>query len=195
MIVKNSIKVLLLNIILMLPLLSGCVSSQNPDESLSISPDAASHPGNRLTFEYPRLAVAQMGVERDSPVYIYIMTNIASPLPVRWEYFTPYDPERGEKTINDIDFSDNFLIFVSMGFQSNTGPKITVENIWQDQGVIYVEADFDITMGKTVQSLYSEPTAIIQVSKGNMTQFGEITFILLDQLGNERATATCNVPR
>ena len=164
-------------------------SETNPIQNASVT----SPPGNQLAFEDFRLAVAKMGVSTDTPAYVFVMTNTKSPLPDRWEYFTPFAPEREEKTIEDVDFSKDFLLFVSMGFKSVTGPKITVERIWQVQETIYIQANFDTAVGQTVQPMFSEPTTIIKVSKDNMTQFGEITFVLLDQSGKERATTTCEI--
>jgi len=157
-------------------------------------PSATSKPGNQLAFEYFRLAAALMELRRGTPAYVFIMTNAKSPLPDRWEYYTPFAPEREEKTIEDVDFSKNFLLFVSMGFQGVTGPGITVERIWQVQEIIYIQANFD-SGGPTVQPMWSEPTNIVKVSKDNMTQFGDITFRLLDQSGEERATATYEIPK
>lgn len=131
--------------------------------------------------------------EPGTPPYIFVITHTQSPLPDRWEYYT-VDPQR-EKLINieDVDFSKYFMLVVSMGFQSVTGPKITVESIWQVGDVIYTQANFDMD-GPTYQPTFSEPARSVRVSTENMTQFGEITFILLDQEGEERARTTCEIP-
>jgi hypothetical protein len=197
----NTIKRMLLIIPVTFLLLSGCTSSNGtppPDTSnstitiSSTNPSSTFQPENQLDFEFFNLAAATMGVKQGTPAYIFVMSNSKSPLPDRWEYYTPFDPKREEKTIEDVDFSKNFLLLISMGFRSVTGPKITVEKIWQVQEIIYVQANFD-PGGPTVQPMYSEPATIVLVSKNNMTQFGEITFKLLDQWGNERAGTTCEI--
>jgi hypothetical protein len=80
-----------------------------------------------------------------------------------------------------------------MGMQAVTGPDIEVVQIWQTDNIIYVEAYFD-QAGPTALESWSFPLDIVKVSKENMIQFGEITFILLDQEGEERARTTQVIP-
>lgn len=131
--------------------------------------------------------------EEDTTPYIFVITHNQSTLPDRWEYFT--SDQYREKFINieDVDFSNYFILVVSMGFQGVTGPKITVENIWQIGDTIYIQANFDLG-GPTYQPTYSEPAYSVRVSKDNMIQFGEITLIFLDQNGTERARIVCEIP-
>jgi hypothetical protein len=103
------------------------------------------------------------------------------------EYLPGYLPE-----LEDVDFSQYFILFTFMGFHYNTGPKIKVTQIWQINDTVYVEAFFD-QGGPTYQPMYSSPCDIVKVSKKNMTQFGEITFILLDQEGAERTRTVYNI--
>jgi len=100
---------------------------------------------NELYFEELWVAFfPSRGTIEDIPPYIFIITNAQSQLPDGWKYYTS-DPNR-EKCINveDVDFSNNFILVVSMGIQSVTGPKITVESIWQEVDTIYVQANFDL---------------------------------------------------
>ena len=195
---------LLIWILLVMPLMFlpvyGCntvdtltTSSPTPSTA-STSPDITTTPphDNELYFDELWTTLRHRLVEDINP-YIVVITHTQSTLPDRWEYFTS-DRYR-EKFINieDVDFSKYFILVMSMGFQGVTGPKITVESIWQVGDTIYTQADFDLG-GPTYQPLYSEPARSVMVSKENMTQFGEITFILLDQEWEERARITCEIP-
>jgi len=125
----------------------------------------------------------------DIPTQIYIMAGKDSPLPpVIEEIFTDYQTK-----LKTVDYSRDFILFAFMGFQSLTGPTIEVTQIWQIDNTIYIEALFD-QGGPTYAPGWSSPSHIVKVSKDNMTQFGEITFILLDQDGEERARTICEIP-
>jgi hypothetical protein len=156
----------------------------------STSPGATSQVLNKLTFKPFRLAVTWK-VKEDFPSQIIIITNTQSPLPKPFEYYTPSDPKK--ETIEDVDFSQYFLLIVCMGFQAVTGPSIEVKDTWQDQDKIHVQAEFN-RGGPTFLPAYSSPGDIIKVSKDSLTQFGDITFILSDQWGDERAQTTCEIP-
>lgn len=202
------VKFLILIVPLMVFLLCGCSAddtsttthdivptetSKSPDTILIPSPTTTSQPENQLTFGNFNLAVHLNSTKENTPAYIHVMTDTESPLPDRWEYYTPFAPERQEKTIEDVDFSKHFLLFASMGFRGWTGPQITIKQIRQDGDIIYVQAKF-YPGGPTGQPMHSEPTHLVRVSKENMIQTGEITFVLLDEEGNERARNTCVIP-
>ena len=79
-----------------------------------------------------------------------------------------------------------------MGSETVKGSNIKVKQIWQTDNIIYVEAYFD-QAGPAYMDATSSPYDVVKVSKENMTRFGEITFILLDQEEKERARAIYNI--
>jgi hypothetical protein len=116
------------------------------------------------------------------------MTNAQSPLP---GVLTSLFPD-GAETLKYVDFSEYFEIFVFMGTQGVTGPFIKPERIWQNKNIIYVLADFN-NGGPYHLDAESAPGQSMKVSKSNMTQFGYLTFILLDLSGKERARGIFDV--
>ncbi len=73
-----------------------------------------------------------------------------------------------------------------MGSRSG-GPKIIIQEIRQVKDVIYILAIFDED-GPTYLPTVGNPAQVVTVSKTNMTQFGQIAFKLIDQIGTERAS-------
>jgi len=142
---------------------------------------------HELAFENYWSFTRDSSAIESTPVYISVIPTAESPLPNKWEYTSPLVTEK-------IDFSSNYLVFASMGFRGVTGPKITVQNIWQEQTTIYIQALFD-EAGPTYLALTSEPTAVVKVGKEKMAQAGQITFILVDQNGNTKATTTSEIPK
>jgi hypothetical protein len=167
-------------LIVFLFIVSSC-ASRNSESSSNANP-----PGNILEFEDYSI---DFGMEYlDVSTHIYVVPSLNSPLPDEVLYVSPDT----KSELDAFDFSQYFILFAFMGSQSLTGPTIKVTQIWQIDNTIYVEALFD-QGGPTYQPMYSSPVYIVKVSKNNMTQFGEITFILLDQEGAERTRTVYNI--
>ena len=63
-----------------------------------------------------------------------------------------------------------------------------IKGIWQDKDTVYISAHLDDrSPAMTVTDAESSQYITLKVSMDDMTQFGEITFILLDQDGKERS--------
>jgi len=161
-------------------------TSPTPTTTNITTPTTTNPPGNILTFE--DIAINWLYKELDIPTQIRVMTSIDSQLPNVIDYITL----ESQPELNAVDFSRHLLLFAFMGFQGVTGPTIKVTQIWQIDNTIYVEAFFN-QGGPKYQPTHSSPADVVRVSKDNMTQFGEITFILLDQFGEERASAVYNI--
>ena len=205
-IIKRSFLCVLINVLLIvciLVIISACsntittqpngTSTQPTDTpttsatpTTSPTPTTTNPPGNILTFE--DIAINWLYKELDIPTQIRVMTSIDSQLPNVIDYITL----ESQPELNAVDFSRHLLLFAFMGFQGVTGPTIKVTQIWQIDNTIYVEAFFN-QGGPKYQPTHSSPADVVRVSKDNMTQFGEITFILLDQFGEERASAVYNI--
>jgi hypothetical protein len=129
----------------------------------------------------------------ENTAYVWVIPDIQQyHRPDGIERFPPFEeqhevPEPPPEIV-DFDYSHYFILYAFMGMQAVTGPDIEVVQIWQTDNIIYVEAYFD-QAGPTYLESWSFPVDIVKVNKDNMTQFGEITFILLDQEGKERARA------
>ncbi|HEY98684.1 MAG TPA: hypothetical protein G4O16_10960 [Dehalococcoidia bacterium] len=173
-------------ILTLLLLFSACNTNNSTTPTNSSTSSTTNPPGNILEFEdYP----IDFGMEYiNVPTHIYVMSSINSPLPNEVLYVSP----ETQADLNSFEFPRYFILFAFMGSQTLTGPSIKVTQIWQIDNTIYIEAFFD-KGGPTYQPAYSLPCDIVKVSKENMTQFGEITFILLDQFGEERASAVYNI--
>lgn len=116
----------------------------------------------------------------DIPTQVYVITSKDSPPPP----VIAFEDEEYIPELENVDFSQYFILFTFMGLQTVTGPTIKVTQIWQTDNTIYVEAFFD-QGGPTYQPAWSSPCYIVKVCKNNMILFGKITFVLLDQEGKE----------
>jgi hypothetical protein len=183
-------------ILVMLLTVPACDNSVSPSTSETTSPDTSATttnpPENMLSFEH--IFTSRNTSVLEIPTKIYVMTSSDSPLPYPindfWEYYDNKIPR--EEILDTIDFSRYFILLAFMGSQPVTGPNIEVKQIWQTDNIIYVEAYFD-PAGPAFMDSLSSPYDVVKVSKDNMPQFGEITFILLDQNGEERARAVYDI--
>jgi hypothetical protein len=186
---KRSFLYPLVNALLILALLllvSACDTNNSTTPTNSSTPSTTNPPGNILEFE--DFFMYMTWKTPDIPTQVYVMTSKDSPPPP----VIAFEDEEYLPEVEDVDFSQYFILFTFMGLQSVTGPTIKVTQIWQIDNDIFIEAFFD-QGGPTYQPAWSSPCDIVKVSKENMTQFGEITFILLDQYGEERARAVYSI--
>jgi hypothetical protein len=152
----------------------------------TIPPIRTVHPGE-LVFE--QLTVSPVMKEEDIPVQMHVMTSNESPLPdVIYEI-----PAEGQIELDGTDYSQNFTLFVFTGKQNFGDVAHKVTQIWQTDNIIYIHANFPKPT-KTVIPGFIYGKFVIKVSKDNMTQFGEIKFILIDQDERQRAVTTCDIP-
>jgi len=165
------------------------VTSSLPTDTLTTSATSiTTNPtGNILEFEDFFIYLSLK--DQDIPTQIHLMISNDSPLSPAIDQISA----EAQTKLDVVDFSKDFILFAFMGYQGVTGPTIEITKIWQINNTIYVEAYFD-KGGPTYQPASSSPVNIVKVSKENMTQFGEITFILIDQYGEERARTTCEIP-
>jgi hypothetical protein len=92
----------------------------------------------------------------------------------------PEQPVYGLKTadqtiLQTADYSKSFLVIAFFGLGSSDQDEIT--NIWQRNGDIWVQAKF---VNPPENSEKVSPYQIIKVDKAELTQFGDISFRLLD---------------
>jgi len=178
------VKKIIAIILLLLVFIPGIASCQTPaaTSGASGSPNTSETtfslpPGADLAFEKFSFDFTQKNANSPDKPQIDTMVNSQSPIP---DVFSSLD-------VGAFDFSKYFVLFVFMGLQSNSGPEITIQKIRQARDTIFVQTFFDKD-GPTYVPLLSSPCQIVKVNKEDMSQFGSIKFILLDQDGNERAT-------
>jgi hypothetical protein len=172
-------------------------TSSSPSPTITSPPPTPSKisviPGTTIPgviLEFENFPIYGNLKDQNIPSQIHVMVNIESPLPDVIKDITM----ESQAKLSTLDFSRYFILFVFMGFQSVTGPYIKVKQIWQVKDTIWVQADFNPD-GPTYLPTYSSPFQDVKVNKENITQFGEITFRLLDLSGKERATTTCEIPQ
>ena len=95
----------------------------------------------------------------------------------------------------NFDFSKNFILMIFNGFRGGYGTQMTIKEIIQEKGTVYISAHLDDPLGGPSIPIESSQYNVLAISKTNLIQFGEITFILLDNTGKERASVTAEVPR
>ena len=179
---KRSFLCPIINTLLILSTLLSVSACNNGTTTSTTNP-----PENSLAFDDFFIHISLK--DQDIPTQIHVMISNDSPLPPVIDQISA----EAQTKLDAVDFSQNFILFAFMGYQGVTGPTIKITKIWQINNTIYVEAYFD-KGGPTYQPASSSPVNIVKVSKENMIHFSEITFILLDQDGKERAIATCEIP-
>jgi hypothetical protein len=175
--------------------LSTLPSCSSPN--LEPSPTLTFPPGTMLTFEtivkadYPSTG---LGAPENPEIIIITSEPLTHILGI-----SPHDisPNVGsESIIKEVDYS-KFIVLIA--FHGTTYPESVLEDrgigitrILQDGNNVYIQARFQLPQS-TVSPGIIYPYHIIKVNKERMTQFGKLTFILLDQLGKERAKTTHDV--
>ena len=88
------------------------------------------------------------------------------------------------------DFNEYFALTAIYGRRGMADSGIVVTDIWQKQNVVYVRAQFLRDTIGMVAAMENTPSDTVWVSKRNMLQFGELTFIIMDDYLKERARIT-----
>ena len=153
----------------------------------SIPPITITHP-NELAFT--KLSIPLNMEEEDILDQLHVMTGNDSPVPdVIAEI-----PEESKPELDGIDYANNFILFVFTGKHNfGSSPSTNVTQIWQNDNIIYIQANFPKQTSMTVIPGFYYGNYTLSVSKDNMSQFGEIKLILLDQDGNQRATTIAEI--
>ncbi len=99
----------------------------------------------------------------------------------------PEQPIYGLKTadqaiLQSADYSRSFLVIAFFGLGSSDQDEIT--NVWQRNGDIWVQAKF---VNPPENSEKVSPYQIIQIDKSRLSQFGDISFRLLDSEKMDKA--------
>jgi hypothetical protein len=140
-------------------------------------------------LESEKLYVPLIMKEEDIHPQIYVITSNNSTVPDPIAEI----PAEGQLKLDSVDYSNYLVLFVFTGKQNFGDVAHKVTQIWQTDNIIYIHANFPKPT-KTVIPGFIYGKFVIKVSKDNMTQFGEIKFILIDQDERQRAVTTCDIP-
>jgi hypothetical protein len=189
-------------------LLQGCVSSitslkpeVSPTLSPTISPSASLSvlstptltPTASTTFPEGKDLSFQT-ITRDnydvyqgkSPQILVVTTDQVLPKTNSWIKDTDVSK------LNAVDYSKYFAVIAFNGFLGYWRTDFEIKRIIQNERTIYVIAHFSTT-SETTAPRYSSQCHIVQVSKNDMSQYGEIIFKLLDEFRQEKANIIQNI--
>jgi hypothetical protein len=150
--------------------------------------------GTEISFEH--FSISNYYYRSETTAQIWVLNSLQQynrPEGIEWKP-NPPNPQLSEPPpeIINFDFFQYFIIMVFNGFRNNYGEHMRINGIWQDKDKVYILARLDEATG-TVSPILSSQYSVFQISRNQMTQFGEITFTLIDQNGQERASAIYEV--
>ncbi len=138
----------------------------------------------------------------DSAAKLWVINSLQEykrPQEVEWRPngFTNSDLPEPPPEISDFDFAHYFLIVVFNGIRGGLGygTHISTKGIRQDNDIIYVTFKFSDPGPGAYKPVINSPTDFLKIKRDNLIQGGELTFILLDTSGKERAKSTYEVQK
>jgi len=150
--------------------------------------------GKKISYE--RFSIHDYYHKSERSAQIWVINSLQQynrPQDIEWKP-NPPDPQLSEPPpeINNFDFSEYFIIMVFNGFRGGRGDPMKIEGIRQDEDTVNIYVTFDDNLS-TVNPVLSSQYGVLKIGREEMTQSGEITFTLIDQNGQERASATYNI--
>ncbi len=123
--------------------------------------------------------------EQSSPqIRVVITKNVQFQL-------SDYIDTEAKAAIQNVDFSEYFVIVALQGYGVVFERDIDIQRIWQNDNFVYVQAYFGVPDPEdTTGPMTTSPYHMVKVNKEALPQSGKLTFELLDHTGNERATTT-----
>jgi hypothetical protein len=140
---------------------------------------------SKITLNFESLSFEGSGYPDKLP-RIEAITNIDSPLP-SWYIKNP-------SWLGTVDFTKCFIVVGYIGHQSAGDSGILITDIWQRGKTVYVRAQF-VYIPRINHPAEGSPSHVVMIYKEKMKIFGEITFILLDDYGNERASTISGITK
>jgi len=96
--------------------------------------------------------------------------------------------------ILDVDYSTNFVVMAFNGYRGGIFSDFMIQEIRQDFKTVFLVAHFnDVIPTGTSLPVFSSQYQVVKIGRSQITQTGAITFKLLDETGNERATTTIEI--
>jgi hypothetical protein len=162
---------------------------------ISPSPGSSILPGTTISFEHFKMSGSYWRTEESAVIWVITsMQTYSRPSGIEWQQEIPVVPEPPPEFLN-FDFTQYFLMLVFNGYRGGYGTAMEVKGIWQDKGIIRTSAHLDDPVMTTSIPVYSSQYNVLKVNKANLSQFDEITFRLIDELGKERAIATYKISK
>lgn len=183
----KKVSVLLLVLAIILFLIPACNYSQG-------GTSFPTPPGKGISFERVDIGNYYHRSERTAQVWVInSLQQYNRPQDIEWKP-NPPNPQLSEPPpeISNFDFSQYFIIMVFNGSRGGYGDPMKIGGIRQDKDTVNIYVTFDDNLS-TVNPILSSQYRVLQISREEMTEFGEITFTLIDQNGQERATAIYEV--
>jgi hypothetical protein len=158
--------------------------SQSPSPSDTTTPSVTFPPGTDLAFETIVESGKVGGPYEGKSAQIRVVNDTQTTLP---EWFDWVDPHN-QTTILGVDYSKYLVVIVFNGYRSGIWRDLSIQRIWQNDNEVFVLAHFnDFVSGATSLPAFNSQYQVVKIDKTLITHPGEITFILLDELGEERA--------
>jgi hypothetical protein len=150
-------------------------------------------PGKGISFEHFSISDYYHRSEKTAQIWVIdSLQQYNRPEGIEWDPPSNNNQPEPPPEISTFDFSQYFILMVFNGYRANYGEPMKIKGIRQDKGTVNIWIHLDDNPA-TVIPVYSSQYNVLQISREEMTQFGEITFKLIDQNGQERATATYEV--
>lgn len=155
-------------------------------------------PGKVISFEHVQHVTFGGGYyyRSEETAQIWVINSLRQynrPQGIEWKP-NPPNPQLSEPPpeISNFDFSEYFIIMVFNGYRSYYAESMKIERIRQDKDTVNIWVHFD-DGAEYSNPIFSSQYTVLKINREEMTQFGEITFTLIDQNGQERAKATYKV--
>lgn len=187
----KKVSILSLSLVLTIILLTipACNFSQGVKDLLPL-------PGKAISFE--RFSIGNYYHKSEWSAQVWVINSLQQynrPQDIEWRP-NPPDPQLSEPPpeIINFDFSEYFILMVFNGFRGGWGDPMRIEGIRQDEDTVNIYVTFDDNLS-TVNPELSSQYGVLKIGRKEITQFGEITFTLIDQNGQERTKATYEVSK
>jgi hypothetical protein len=190
---KRSLLYTLVNALLifvMLLIASACDNSTSISPSETTSPSVTLPPGTELPFDSVLYSGNLGGPYEGKSAQIRVIQDIQTLTP---EWFDWVDPQE-QNAILSIDYSKYFVVIAFNGYRTSIYSDLSIQRIWQSENEVFVLAHFnDFISGATSLPAFNSQYQVVKIDKTLITHLGEITFRLLDELGEERARAVYDI--
>ena len=164
----------------------------SPLLSSTPTPNVSLPTGSDLTFE-PVVETGNLGGSYSGEsAQIQVVSSVQTSLPEGIEWVNP----EFKTVILALDYAKYFVVMVFNGSRGGIYSDLKILKIWQNTGTVFVLAHFnDFVPKATSLPASNSQYQVVKISRTQITRPGAITFKLLDESGQERATTIQNIPQ
>jgi len=155
-------------------------------------------PGKGISFELVKHVTFGGGYyhRSEKSAQIWVIDSLQQynrPEGIEWKP-NPPDPQLSEPPpeISNLDFSEYFIIMIFNGYRSYYAESMKIERVRQDKDTVNIWTHLD-DGAEYSNPIFTSQYTVLKINREEMTQFGEITFTLIDQNGQERTKATYEI--